>query len=108
VVVVDDPQDLNEAKGGSQPPQGRLLVGVDLGHGPDRLPPRWLLAAGPQVQEALAVLELELVPILGRVGRQRLEQVCCVKDGVADAAGWVPGKGTAGLADGSATARNAG
>ena len=34
--VVDDPQDLDEAEGGSQPPQGRLLVGVgvDLGHGP--------------------------------------------------------------------------
>jgi hypothetical protein len=30
--VVDDPQDLNEAEGGSQPAQGRLLVGVDLGH----------------------------------------------------------------------------
>jgi hypothetical protein len=29
--VVDDPQDLDEAEGGSQPPQGRLLLGVDLG-----------------------------------------------------------------------------
>jgi hypothetical protein len=34
VVVVEDPQDLDEAEGGAQPPQGRLLVGVDLGHGP--------------------------------------------------------------------------
>jgi hypothetical protein len=25
--MVDDPQDLDEAEGGSQPPQGRLLVG---------------------------------------------------------------------------------
>jgi hypothetical protein len=32
-VVVDDPQDLDEAEGGPQPAQGRLLVGVDLGHG---------------------------------------------------------------------------
>jgi hypothetical protein len=34
LVMVDDPQDLDEAEGGSQPPQGRLLVGVDFGHGP--------------------------------------------------------------------------
>jgi hypothetical protein len=31
--VVDDPQDLDEAEGGSQPPQGRHLVWVELGHG---------------------------------------------------------------------------
>ena len=30
MVMADDPQDLDEAEGGSQPPQGRLLVGVDL------------------------------------------------------------------------------
>ena len=30
LVMVDDLQDLDEAEGGSQPPQGRLLVGVDL------------------------------------------------------------------------------
>jgi hypothetical protein len=34
LIVVDDPQDLDEAEGGSQPPQGRRLVGVDLGHRP--------------------------------------------------------------------------
>jgi hypothetical protein len=34
LVVVDDSQDLDEAKGGPQPTQGRLLVRVDLGHGP--------------------------------------------------------------------------
>ena len=34
LVLVDDPQDLHEAEGGSQPSQGRLLIGVKLGHGP--------------------------------------------------------------------------
>ena len=34
LVVVDDPQDLDEAEGGSQPPQGRRLVGGNLGHRP--------------------------------------------------------------------------
>jgi hypothetical protein len=33
VVVVDDPQNFDEPKGGSQATQGCLLVGVDLGHG---------------------------------------------------------------------------
>jgi hypothetical protein len=56
VVVVDDPQDLDEAEGGSQPAQGRLLAGVDLGHGPGRLPPWWLVASGPQVQVDPAAL----------------------------------------------------
>jgi hypothetical protein len=59
--VVDDLQDLDEAEGGPQPAQGRLLVGVDLGHGPSRLPLRWLVAAGPQVQVHPAALDLELV-----------------------------------------------
>jgi hypothetical protein len=63
VVVVDDPQDLDEAEGGPQPPQGRLLVGVDLGHDPGRLPPRWLVASGAQVQIDPAALELELVDL---------------------------------------------
>jgi hypothetical protein len=48
--VVDDPQDLDEAEGGSQPAQGRLLVGVDLSHGRSRLSPRWLVAPGPEVR----------------------------------------------------------
>jgi hypothetical protein len=61
--VVDDPQDLDEAEGGSQPAQGRLLVGVDLGHGPSELSPRWLVAAGPQVQVDPAALEFELVDL---------------------------------------------
>ena len=39
------------------------MVGVDLGHGPDRLPPVWLVAAGPQVKEDPAALELELVDL---------------------------------------------
>jgi hypothetical protein len=30
--VADDLDDLDEAEGGSQPPQGRELVIVDLGH----------------------------------------------------------------------------
>jgi hypothetical protein len=40
VVVVDDPQDLDEAESGSQATQVRRLVGVDLGHAGSRLPPR--------------------------------------------------------------------
>ena len=63
LVMVDDPQDLDEAEGGSQPPQGRLLVGVDLSHGRSRLVPGWLVAAGPQVQIHPAALELELVDL---------------------------------------------
>jgi hypothetical protein len=61
--MVDDPQDLDEAEGGSKPPQGRLLVGVDLGHRPGRLPPRWLVASNPQMQVDPAALELELVDL---------------------------------------------
>jgi hypothetical protein len=63
VVVVDDPQDLDEAEGGSQATQGRLVVGVDLGHGPARLPSRWLVASDPEVQVDPATLELELVDL---------------------------------------------
>jgi hypothetical protein len=48
--VVDDPQNLDEAEGGSQAPQGRRLVGVDLGHGSGWLSPRWLVASGSEVQ----------------------------------------------------------
>jgi hypothetical protein len=62
-LVVDDLQDLDEAKGGSQPPQGRRLVGIDLGHRPSRLPPRWLVSSGPEVQVDPAALELELVDL---------------------------------------------
>ena len=61
--VVDDPQDLDEAEGGSQPPQGRLLLGVDVGHGPIRLPPWRLVAAGPEMQVDAAALELGLVDL---------------------------------------------
>jgi hypothetical protein len=62
-LVVVDPQDLDEAEGGSQPAQGRLLVWVDLGHDPGRLPPGWLVAAGAQVQVDPAALELEPVDL---------------------------------------------
>ena len=61
--MVDDPQDLDEAEGGSQLPQGRLLVGVDLSHGPARLAPRRLVPAGAKMQVDLATLELELVDL---------------------------------------------
>jgi hypothetical protein len=59
--VVDDPQNLDEAEGSSRTTQGRLLVGVDLGHGRGRLPPRRLVAPGPEVQVDPATLQLELV-----------------------------------------------
>jgi hypothetical protein len=73
-VVVDDPQDLDEAEGGSQPPHGRLLLGVDLGHGRSRLPLRRIVASGPQVQVDPAALELELVDVaLAVVLAARLE-----------------------------------
>jgi hypothetical protein len=53
-VVVDDLEDLDEAEGGSQPAQGRLLVGVDLAFAV-------VLAAsleGQDLQVARQVLEL--------------------------------------------------
>jgi hypothetical protein len=43
-------------------PQGRLLVGFDLGHVPSRLPPG-LVAAGAEVQIDPAALEFELVDL---------------------------------------------
>jgi hypothetical protein len=61
--VVDDPQDLDEAEGGPKPAQGRLLVGVELDHGPSRLPSRGLVASGAQVQVDPAALELEFVDL---------------------------------------------
>ena len=74
VVVVDDPQDFDKAEGSSKPPQGRLLVGVDLGHGPSRLPPRRLVTPGPQVQVDPAALELKFVDLaLAVVLAARLE-----------------------------------
>jgi hypothetical protein len=63
IVVVDDPQDLDEAEGGSEAPQGRLLLGIELGHRPGRLAPWWLVASGPQVQVEPAALELELIDL---------------------------------------------
>jgi len=63
VVLVHDPQGPDEAEGGAQPAQGRLLV---------RGRPRsWdrpataavLVAAGPEVQIDLTALELELVDL---------------------------------------------
>ena len=40
LAMVDDPQDLDEAEGGAQPPQRRLLLGVEFGHGRSGLPLR--------------------------------------------------------------------
>jgi hypothetical protein len=73
-VVVNDPQDLDEAEGGAQPAQGRLLLGVDLGRDPSRLPPWRLVASGSQVQVDPAALELQLVDLaLAVVLATRLE-----------------------------------
>ena len=66
--MVDDPQGLDEAEGGSKPAQGRLLIGVDLGHGRSWLPLRWLVAAGPEAQVDPAALKLELVDLALAVG----------------------------------------
>ena len=37
------------------------MVGVDLGHGPSRLAPRWLVASSAEVQVHPAALDFELV-----------------------------------------------
>jgi hypothetical protein len=63
LLVVEDLQDLDEAERRPQPTKGHLLVGVDLGHGPDRLPPQRLVASGPKVQVDPAALELDLVDL---------------------------------------------
>ena len=68
-VVVDDPQDLDETESGSQATQGRRLVGVDLGHGPIWIAPRWLVASSPQMQVHPAALDFEFVafgPVMAR------------------------------------------
>jgi hypothetical protein len=59
--MVDDLEDLDEAERGPQPPQDRLLAGVDLGHGPGRLPP--LVASGSEVEVDAAALGLEFVDL---------------------------------------------
>jgi hypothetical protein len=82
--VVDDLQDLDEAEGGPQPPQGRLLIGIQFGHDPGRLPPRRLVAAGPKVQVDPAAPELKLIVISGRTVQWPCEQRCCVMDGVVN------------------------
>jgi hypothetical protein len=63
LVVVDDPQDLDEAEGGSQPPAGPPPGRGRSRPQAGRLAPRWLVAAGPQVQIHPAALELELVDL---------------------------------------------
>jgi len=45
------------------PPQGCPLLGVNLGHGPSWLPPRRLVASGPQVPVHPAAPELELIDL---------------------------------------------
>ncbi len=73
-MVVDDPQDLDEAEGGAQAPQGRLLIRVDVGHGRSRLPPRWFVASGPEMQIDTRALEFEFVDLaLAVVLATRLE-----------------------------------
>jgi hypothetical protein len=62
-LMVDDLQNGAEAEGGPQPAQGRLLVRVELSHGPSWLPARWLVASGPEVEVHPAALELELVDL---------------------------------------------
>jgi hypothetical protein len=62
-VVVDDPQDLDEAEGDPQAPQGRLLVGVDLGHGPTGYGRGGSSRRGLEVQVDPSALDLELVDL---------------------------------------------
>ena len=60
-MVVDDPQNLDEAEGRAQAPQGRLLVGIDLGHEPGPATAAVAHPARPEVQVDPAALELQLV-----------------------------------------------
>jgi len=62
-LMVDDFQDLDEAEDDPKLSQGRHLVRIQLGHGPSRLPPRWIVASSPEVQIDPAALELELVDL---------------------------------------------
>jgi hypothetical protein len=63
VIVLEDPEDLDAAKGSPQPAQGRLLVGSSSAMGVGRLPPWRLVTAAPQVQVDPAALALELVDL---------------------------------------------
>jgi hypothetical protein len=83
-LVVDDPQDLDEAEGGSQATQGRVLVRSTSAMARARYRRGGL--SGSQVQVDAAALELELVVILGRVVQWPCEQRCCVMDGVLNRA----------------------
>jgi hypothetical protein len=73
-LVVDDLQDLNEAEGGPQPSQDRLLVGSSLAMGAGRLSPRWLVASGPEVQVHPAALPLQFIVISSRVEARPVDQ----------------------------------
>jgi hypothetical protein len=42
---------------------GRRLVGIEFGHGASRLPPRWLVGSGAQVQVDPAALKLQLIDL---------------------------------------------
>jgi hypothetical protein len=49
LVLVEDPQDIDEAEGGSQATQNRLMGGIDLGHGPRPVPAAVARRGGPEV-----------------------------------------------------------
>ena len=58
-------EESDEAEGGSQATQGRLLVGVELGHGAGRLPPAALgQPLGPRIahRPTRAQAPLQLTP----------------------------------------------
>lgn len=61
--MIADLEHLDEAEGGPKPAQSRLLAGSTSAMSPPRLPPRRLVAAGPQVQIDPAALELQLVDL---------------------------------------------
>ena len=62
-LVVDDLQDLDEPERRSQPPEGRVLVGIDLAHATDRLVPRRVVASSAEMQVDAAALPLDLVEL---------------------------------------------
>jgi hypothetical protein len=62
----NDLEDHDETERGLQATQGRLLIGVDLGHARVRLPLRWLVPPGSELEVdlvALVALELDVVDL---------------------------------------------
>ena len=62
LLVVDDPQDLDEPKAARSRRRAASWSGSTSAMGP-AAPPRWLVASGPQMQVDPAALEFEFVDL---------------------------------------------